>query len=108
MSLKKFKLCKPSNVAFKHLQEILPKNGYRIVVLDRLHQVLHVKKNGSFFSKFLIIKIKLVGIGGVTDISFEMYGFSSIFFKLQHKYLSKVANDLENVLLTSQISQMNR
>ena len=61
MSLKKFKLCKPSNVAFKHLQEILPKNGYRIVVLDRLHQVLHVKKNGLFFSKFLTIKIKLVG-----------------------------------------------
>jgi hypothetical protein len=104
MPLKKFKLCKPSNVAFKHLQEILPKNGYRIVVLDRLHQVLYVKKNGLLFSKFLSIKIELV----VTDISFETYGFSSIFFKLQHKYLSKVANDLENVLLTSQISQMNR
>jgi|LauGreStaDraftv2_3_1035109.scaffolds.fasta_scaffold136630_1 hypothetical protein len=101
MPQRKVTMYKTSIVAFKHLQVSLPNSGFRIVSLDRLYQVIYVRREGYFPSIILNFKIQLIGIGDKTTAIIQSEGIMSIVTKLWRRHTVKLLNELEKCLKES-------
>jgi hypothetical protein len=101
MPQRKVTMYKTSIVAFKHLQVSLPNSGFRIVSLDRLYQVIYVRREGYFPSIILNFKIQLIGIGDKTTAIIQPEGVMSIVFRLWHHYIVKLLDELEKCVKES-------
>ncbi len=90
-----------SVVAFRRLQVSFLNKGFYIVSLDPLYQIIYVKKKGSFPSKILTFKIKILGIGNKSTAIIQTEGYMAILFSLWRHHIERLLSELEECIKNS-------